>query len=406
VSNALGLAAVTQTIVNLLGSWISRDPELTDARVTASPPDKARDGLAGSQLNVFLYQATIDGAMRNMPDPRQVRPNETGYPPLPLDLHYLLTAYGRENRDDLGHRVLGRAMILLHDHPVLGASEIRAALADNDLWQQVERIRITPQPLSLDEMSKLWTTFQTQYRISVAYQVGVVLVDSSRSSTAPLPVLRRAPAALASTVPPFPTVEEVRIPQGRPTALLGDVLTLVGHDLAGDAVEVVFDSPRLDEPKRLPPEAGGGAASLSVTLPDDPAAVATWPPGLYTVAVQTSTTGPPARTVTSEGVPLRLGPVLTGPLPLSAAIAAGVATVSVRFEPEVTPEQRVSLLLGDREVPSPPRTVRTGTVAFTVTDAEAGTFPLRLRVDGVDSPLIDFGGTEPSFRADQAVELA
>lgn len=406
MSNALGLAAVTQTLVNLLGSWIPGDVELSDTRVTASPPDKAREGLTGSQLNVFLYQATIDGAMRNLPDPTRVRPNEIGFPPLPLDLHYLLTAYGRENRDDLGHRVLGRAMILLHDHPVLGAAEIRGALADNDLWQQVERIRITPQPLSLDEMSKLWTTFQTQYRISVAYQVGVVLVDSSRSGTTPLPVLRRTPTAAASTVPPFPTVEAVAIPGGRPTALLGDALTLTGHDLGGDAVEVVFDSPRLDQPKRLPPDAGAGEGSLTVTLPNDPGAVASWPPGVYTVAVETTANGPPARTVASEGVPLRLGPVLTGQLPLAAAIAAGVATVRVGFEPEVLPEQRVSLLLGDREIPSPPRAARTGTIAFTVPDAEPGTYPVRLRVDGVDSLLIDFSAPEPSFRADQAVELA
>ena len=76
-------------------------------------------------------------------------------------------------------------MLLLHDHPVLGSAEIKAALADNDLWQQVERIRIVPQPLTIDEMSKLWTTFQTQYRISVAYEVGVILVDSGRAASTP-----------------------------------------------------------------------------------------------------------------------------------------------------------------------------------------------------------------------------
>ena len=61
-------------------------------------------------------------------------------------------------------------MGVLHDHPLLGAEEINGALPESDLDQQVERVRITPQPMSVEEMSKLWTTFQTQYRMSAAYQ--------------------------------------------------------------------------------------------------------------------------------------------------------------------------------------------------------------------------------------------
>ena len=32
--------------------------------------------------------------------PGRVRPGETGPPPLPLTLHYLLTAYGEDDDDD------------------------------------------------------------------------------------------------------------------------------------------------------------------------------------------------------------------------------------------------------------------------------------------------------------------
>jgi Pvc16 N-terminal domain len=327
MSNPLAVAAVTNTLVGLLDPWIHKDAELVDTRVTAAPLDKARENVNGNQLNVFLYQATLSPAWRNMGVPGQTRLNETGPPPLALNLYYLLTAYGRDNRDDLGHRVLGRAMLLLHDHPVLGASEIKAALADNDLWQQVERIRIAPQPLTIDEISKLWTTFQTQYRISVAYEVGVVLVDSGREASAPLPVLKRSPDALASIVPPFPTVEEVEIPHGRPSALLGDTLKLTGHDFAGDTVQLVFDSARLDEPKRLTPQPAATGAALEVTLPSDAQAKTEWPPGLYTVAVEVTDAGPPERTRTSDAVLLALAPALTGALPLHEVIAAGAASV-------------------------------------------------------------------------------
>ena len=405
MSNPLAVASVTQTLVNLLDPWIHQDAELTDTRITAVPPDKARDAVNASQLNIFLYQAAISPAWRNM-DPPWTRQNETGVPALPLNLHYLLTAYGRDNRDDLGHRVLGRAMILLHDYPLLGAAEIQAALPDNDLWQQVERIRITPQPLTLDEMSKLWTTFQTQYRISVAYEVGVVLVDSFRRGRAPLPVLSRTPSAFASAAPPFPTVDALVLPDKRPSAFLGDTLTLEGHDLAADTVRVVFDSPRLEEPKRLPPAAGATATRVSVVLPDDPAAIAAWPPGMYTVAVEVTATEPPERPRTSAAVPLRLAPVLTGPLPLNAPIVAGSATIAVSFTPEVLPEQEVRLLVGDAELASPPRPAQTGSISFTLADAETGDYPLRLRADGVDSVFVNYAAEPPAFLADQRVVLA
>jgi hypothetical protein len=64
-------------------------------------------------------------------------------------------------------------MPILHDHTMLGTEEIKDALIDKDLYQQIEKVRIVPQPLSLEEMSKLWTIFQAPYRISAAYEVSV-----------------------------------------------------------------------------------------------------------------------------------------------------------------------------------------------------------------------------------------
>ena len=51
------------------------------------------------------------------------RDGEPAQPPLALNLFYLLTAYGRDNdaQRPFSHMLLGRAMSILHDHPVLGA---------------------------------------------------------------------------------------------------------------------------------------------------------------------------------------------------------------------------------------------------------------------------------------------
>src|SRR5262249_31063132 len=149
----------------------------------------------GDQVNLFLYHAGVDASWRNMDMPRRLRPGETGQPPLPLSLYYLLTAYSDDEDEVSSHLLLGKAMGILHDHPLLGAQEIRNAtlsdLPDSDPQDQRERVRITHQPLSLEEVSKIWAAFQTQYRLSAAYQISVVLIESPRPIVAPTPVLRR-----------------------------------------------------------------------------------------------------------------------------------------------------------------------------------------------------------------------
>ena len=129
--------------------------------------------------------------------PSQVMTGETGNPPLALNLHYLITAFGKDNDTTLpyGHHLLGKAMSILYDHALLGPEEIRtytsASFPASDLDKQIERVRITLQPLSLEEISKLWSGLVTQYRLSVGYEVSVMLLDSTQPKKTPLPVLKR-----------------------------------------------------------------------------------------------------------------------------------------------------------------------------------------------------------------------
>ena len=174
MSNALAIAAATATLKRILEQGIAHDPddtEMNDAVVTILPLDKARGNNTANQLNVFLYQIQRNAAWVNTGPPQQVsRAGETGFlAPLPLNLWYLLTAFGRNDDSDnsaqpFGHHVLGKAMSILHDHPVLSAEDIQAAthsiLPASDLDRQIERIRITQQPLSVEEIYRLWTGFR------------------------------------------------------------------------------------------------------------------------------------------------------------------------------------------------------------------------------------------------------
>ena len=126
--------------------------------------------------------------------PGRTKNGELSYPPMPLILKYLITAYGARDDDISGQQVMGNAMSILHDHPVLSRSELedikfREPPASTGLHEQFERIRITPETLTLDDMSKLWSSFQSaEYRLSVGYEVSVVLIESKRDGKTTVPV--------------------------------------------------------------------------------------------------------------------------------------------------------------------------------------------------------------------------
>lgn len=413
MSNALAIAAVTATIQRLLTSRVPADlpPDLSpalsiaDLTVTTQPPDKARGTATNNQLNLFLYQTALNGSLRNMDMPGQIRSGESGNPPLPLDLYYLITAYGRNHDDVIGHILLGQALRVLHDHPLLGADELRLALPGGDVHLQVERVRIRPQPLSADEMSKLWTTFQTNYRISAAYQISVVLIESLRPGRTPLPVLRqgeadRGPTALPNLTPPLPTISAIELPERQFAARLGEPITLRGFHLDGDDVRLLWDHPRLFEPRALPLGAIGTPTAITATVP--PTAT-DWPAGLYAVSARIARAGDQIRTTNS--VPIALAPTITLE-PTNAA--PGDLTLTVTVQPDVLPEQRAALLFGAREIPAPPRPAPTDTLTFNIPDLTTGDYVARLRVDGVDSIPYEIGGTPPrlQFASSQTVQIA
>ena len=409
MSNALAVAAVTVTMQAILGTGVTADPDLTDTTVTVQPLDKARGSNTANQLNLFLYQVLPDAAWRNMNIPTQVGPLESGKPPLALTLHYLLTAFGRDNDATVpfGHHLLGQAMSVLYDHALLGPDEIKAATAvplpASNLDKQIERVRITLQPFSLEEISKLWTGLATQYRLSVAYEVSVALIDSTQSKRAPLPVLTRGPSdqgilSQATLIPPFPSLDQIHIPNNQPSALLGDTLVLTGQNLDGTSIGVQFDHPLWTAAVEVAPLAGGTATQVSVKVPNVPG---NWPAGFYSVAVLVQRPGETYRRTTNL-LSLALAPKIT----ITPASAAGPnITYTVVCIPDLRPEQEATLLIGDQEVSAQPHATQTNTATFNAQNLTAGPYFVRLRVDGVDSLLVNRSVTPPVFDTTQQVTV-
>ncbi len=455
MSNSLAIAAVTATLRNMLDQVINAhpsvdptsDPELNGTTVTTRPPDKAREGITANQLNIFLYQTVINPAWRNMDMPYQVKPGETAQPPLALNLYYLLTAYGMDNRDQaffLDHRLLGRAMSILHDHPLLGTDEIDQALAGSGLSHQVERVRITPQPMSLEEISKLWMIFQTQYRLSAAYEVAVVLIESRLPTKAPLPVLRTGSKDQGASVTgdpiPFPTLFSVRLenqkPRPRsgdvatprdpnvpqpPTTRLNDLLIINGHRLDGigdqkdNTPSVLFTNLRLGFTREIAPEPGGTATELRVRIPDNDwsnlSNPENMPAGFYSLAVLFRKADGTRMGMTNE-LSFSLAPQIKTDIPppdspftVTRDPVSDQVTIKLNCRPVVQPQQRVSLLLASREIPAQPHTVPADALTFDAGKFPSGDYFVRLRIDGVDSILVDPAASPPVFDQKQKVTI-
>jgi hypothetical protein len=400
MSNPMAIAAVTATLRNLLAAALATEADLNDAVVTAQPLDKARDATATvNQINLFLYLISPNAAWRNQDMPGRVRPGEVASPPLALNLFYLLSAYGRDNdvEKPFSHLLLGQAMSVLSDHPLLGHDEIAAALPDNDLGDQLERVRITLQPLSIEDISKLWAGFQMQYRVSVAYEVAVVLIDARRPVRAALPVLARGPGGhgFDSTADPlsaYPYLDSFT--PTRPSRL-GETIRAIGTGLTGDAVTAQFDPLRLGQPvevRTAADPAGGFSVVVPANLPAGPC--------MFSLRVSTGGTVRP----TNE-LPLLLAPRITSVMPVQVTLRRRNPSVSLDTDPAPQPGQRVALILGDREIQATPSAA--GHLTFGLTGVTAGTYRVRLRVDGVDSlPMVDPDAPVPEFDPTQTITVA
>ena len=98
------------------------------ASVTALPPDtiELTGDNASPKLNLFLHQVSPNAALRNADLPsRDARGARHADPPLALDLHYLLTAYGPQRRSRR-RSCSAYGMQLLHEMPVLDRRAIAA----------------------------------------------------------------------------------------------------------------------------------------------------------------------------------------------------------------------------------------------------------------------------------------
>lgn len=360
--------------------------------ITATSPDLIKTGPGEQpQLNLFMYYASLNPALRNLGLPSTSAQNgKLSNPPLALNLHYLVSAYGGNQFDP--EILLGWAMQVFHETPVVPRATIQDALtgllahptpetqliAGSTFANQMEQMRITPEALTTEEIYRLWTAFQTSYRPTTSYQISVVVIQDTQAFSSNLPVQKRTVTALPLQSPVIDAVTPSMIAAGQ-------VLTITGSNFLGDSAAdtlVSFDSSPGVSPNTVQ------ANCVRVTLPASLLA------GTRTVRVLRNVTFPGSTTAHSgfsSGPALfQLVPSIQGTSPFAATRGT---PFTITLSPAVGSAQQATLYIGDNAIPMDARPT-TGpafstTLTFPVPATFAtGLFPLRIEIDGAQSKLI------------------
>ena len=407
MSTDLAITAVTATLRQLLdeeiadqwGATVLGDELKKEFVVTHLLPHKVRDLQAAKNVvNLFLYRTEMNAAWRNMPLPSQVKPGESGAPPLALNLDYLITAYGEDEREEAAHYFLGQAMRVLHDHAVIPRAKFNEVLPKALVHRQIEQVTITPRPLTVEDLSRLWAMFQTQFRISAAYVVTVVLIDSRTATKSAPPVLKRGPddsgiTALASAPP---VLDSARAESGFAAVRLGESLVLTGERLDGGGLSALLRHPSFSAPEELPVVAVD-ATHVKVAIPN---AAADWPAGLYSISLLVTRPGM-AKWTTNE-VAFGLAPQITRS-PATHANDGSPFEVTLTVTPEVREAQHTIVLYGADQIT--PTSITATEIKFDAPPVE-GKHLVRLRVDGVDSiPIAKDANGILQFQTHQILEV-
>ena len=324
-------------------------------------------------------------------------------------------AYGKDEYQ--AEILMGYAMQLLHETPVLSRKAIQdslsaipslqvsgsilppayQALAAADLADQIETVKISPEPLGVEDLSKLWSAFQANhFRLTAGYTASVVSIQSKKSTRASLPVLKSNLYVMPLKHPRIDEVVSAAVPPADVRITSASTILIKGSGLSGDVTRV-----QIGEATVTPASAGDARIAIDLTTVGRPARRRAGHTGDPRPAHGRSGAGPAASRLRVERRAVR---------PASGDHRAGDLSRSRRGRwrsvsiPPVGKAQRVTLYLYERDAPDtrPARAysfpspkdngiagaaTTAASIAFAVANVVLGDYLAYVSVDGAESLL-------------------
>jgi Pvc16 N-terminal domain len=168
MSDFRAISGVTRTLAAFLNAATGVTVEADKA-----PSDEIAD--TPPLIHLYLYRVEQNPAFLNndfIADANTLRA-----PPLGINLFFLITPYGPGQLEI--QKTLGDVLRTFWETQIIPPSAFDPSLTD-----LTEELRVIPHPLTLEQMTDLCRCFgQRPYRLSVTYEVSVVLIDSRITST-------------------------------------------------------------------------------------------------------------------------------------------------------------------------------------------------------------------------------
>ena len=366
------VAAATETLRNILLDALA-DP-LGGAEVRIGPPqDYSAHEVSEGLINIFLYGVRPNATLRNeelvyrRTDGTLIRK-----PQLALDLLYLLTFYGDDQRN-IPLLLLGRAVSTLHANPyaiprfmpsrmpvrdtsgspdgdldIDDLDDLRAdhviPLDGTGLAAQSHALAFVLQPLTHDDLSQLWTLFsQVPYTTSVAYVGTVVLIEPDVVPSPDLPA-RQVVTQSTSQWPP-------RVSSIRPQVLAWEPAARI--EILGRGLDAQLLQVRIGELEA--PVLEHSESRLVVSLPDGLRAGISPVQVIHSVALE-DRPGQERPALASEPLPLVVRPVVRQawqePLEPGTDLEDGGENQATRSDLATTPRVQAALEVAPELTPT------------------------------------------------------
>ena len=132
-------------------------------------------------VTLFLHRITTNEQFRSTSRLHDVDDKQ---PVLFLDLHYLITYWGREAQAE--QKILAWTMQQLQSYPILDKS----ILTTDAGWETTETVQLITADLSLEDILRIWDALGPKYRLSVSYIARVVRIDRALATGLPVVATR------------------------------------------------------------------------------------------------------------------------------------------------------------------------------------------------------------------------
>jgi hypothetical protein len=164
--------AIRRVLENAAASseWSSAGFELYQADNLQKPVDASKPKVSVYLYRVLLSTVRRDRGPRIDPDGRRYRPS------IPLDLHYLVTAWSPD--PSTAHQLLGWTIRVLEDTPVLPTALLNTYQAGLEVFSLGETVELVWEPMSVTDLYDIWQVSSQNQAPSAAYIARSVALDS------------------------------------------------------------------------------------------------------------------------------------------------------------------------------------------------------------------------------------